>query len=66
MAQFNKQLGKSLFGLLFFFGILGSQVFAVETYKDEFNTVSYSNNDGTASFTGAWFDIICSILRLVC
>ena len=32
-----------------------STVGTLETLRDEFNTVSYSNNDGTQNFTSAWY-----------
>ncbi len=37
--------------LLFSFAI-----YAQETYRDDFNTVSYGNNNGTSGFTGNWVE----------
>ena len=33
-----------------------TQVSGTETVRDEFNTLSYSNNDGTQSWAGDWLE----------
>ena len=43
--------------IVFVIILFGNQIFANETYGDRFNTVSYSNNDGTNNFSADWNEI---------
>jgi len=50
-------LKKSLLLILFIFIQYGGyNLFAQTTYNDEFNSVSYSNNDGSATFASDWIE----------
>ncbi len=42
--------------ILFLFFFTTTLVVAQETFLDNFNTVSYSNNNGTANFSGDWVE----------
>ncbi|NJB70643.1 hypothetical protein GGR42_001105 [Saonia flava] len=44
----------SRYKFLVFFVLLASLGFSQETYRDEFGTASYGNNDGTSSFAADW------------
>jgi len=55
MKQFNARIAI----LLFFFGyvLIGNQLSAAtvtKTYQDNFETVSYANQDGTDNFNKDW------------
>lgn len=40
--------------LVLFFFLLGMYSYGQQTYRDNFNSVSYSNNDGTNNFSTDW------------
>ncbi|WP_350285377.1 hypothetical protein [uncultured Croceitalea sp.] len=45
---------KSFFWIYSIFLMWGSSALGQTTFADNFNTISYSNNTGTGSFSGAW------------
>jgi len=62
MNQLKKQLSKSIFKVLFFFGMLtqSNAAFAAvitKTFFDDFSDVSYGNNYGTLDFSADWVEV---------
>lgn len=47
-------MNPSYYLLLILFAFCCAPVFSQNTFRDEFNAVSYANNDGTDNFIGSW------------